>query len=191
MPRSSPYHRATARPFVAADCRGSTLLEVLIGMLLISFWLLGNAGLQAASLKLQKGAEYRLTAVTLAAELGERMEANLAGSLAGQYVLAETNSAPASQIDCSARVCNATELAAYDLSQWSQRASAVLRLKTLSVTDVTPPGALTTYRIAIAWEEPRGRRQYADAVGQSSGSTNNSTEVMSHLATKVLRNGSN
>lgn len=158
--------------------RGVAMIDVLVGMLVIAFWLLTNAGLQAASLKFQKGAEYRLTAITLATELGERMEANPRAAAAGDYTLPETRSAVSSNADCSRNACTPSTLAQADLAQWSARAAGALRLNAISVASV--PGDLTTYRITISWEEPRARQAYAGDPA--------STETMSYVTTKVIRN---
>jgi type IV pilus assembly protein PilV len=159
------------------------MIEVLIGMLLIALWMLSSAGLQVGALKFQKSAESRLTAIALASELGERMEANYAGARAGSYALAATDAATAAGADCTTTSCAPDALAAFDLAQWTTRAVSALKLTQVSIVDATPAGGVTTYTISISWDEQRGRQTYADAA-----SAPPKTETMSYVTTKVVRN---
>ncbi|MBK5964020.1 type IV pilus modification protein PilV [Thiocystis minor] len=56
--------------------RGFTLIEVLIAALVLSVGLLGLAGLQAVSLKLNQGSSLRTQATNLAYEITDAMRAN-------------------------------------------------------------------------------------------------------------------
>lgn len=163
---------------------GASMIEALVGMLLIAIWLLSNAGLQANSLKFQAGATSRFSAITLASELGERMEANAVGATGGSYTLAETAVAPTVEIDCTALACTPAQIAAYDLAQWTASLVAQIKqLKSVSVADVTPAAGPPTYTITIRWDEPRGRQSYESAPGASATS-----ETMSYTTTKAVRN---
>jgi len=151
-------------------------MKVLVSMLTVAMWLLANAGLQAGMFKLQKGAQFRTSAVMLATELGERMEANSAQARIGAYALAK-GAAASSAKDCTGAACSAAELAQYDLKQWQDRAKSTLLLEGVTVT-WDAAAAVPTYRIRIAWQEPRGRQTYASA---------GTTETMSYSSVKVLR----
>jgi type IV pilus assembly protein PilV len=163
--------------------RGMAMMEVLISMLLIAGWMLSNAGLQMGALKFQKSAESRLRAISLFTELAERMEANVRGARAGDYALAATSTATTSTSNCATSTCQPTQLATYDLAQWTARAASTVKITAMSVEDVTPAGGITTYRISLSWEEPRGRQRYASA-----GDGQAATEVMSYFTTKAVRN---
>jgi type IV pilus assembly protein PilV len=56
--------------------KGFTLLEVLIALLIVSFGMLGVAGLQLVTLKSNSSSQYRSLAVHYAQEIGERMRVN-------------------------------------------------------------------------------------------------------------------
>ena len=71
--------------------RGISLIEVLIALLLISIGLLGMASLQANSLKFNRSAYDRSVATQLAYDITDRMRANRAGALAGDYDLEMTD----------------------------------------------------------------------------------------------------
>ena len=136
--------------------RGLALLEVLISMLLIALWLASSAGMQAAMIRLQKGADLRQRGITLAGDLAERMQANPVAARAGNYVLAALP-APAASVDCLATPCTPDQLAAWDLAQWSGTLKSALVLDDVSVSLDNSAG-LATYTIRISWREPRSRQ---------------------------------
>lgn len=174
--KHSRHRQASGR----AAARGVAMIEALIGMLMIALWLLSSAGLQAGALKFQKGAQARLTAVALATELAERMEANASGARSGAYVVSITDTPTSAASDCAALACAPAALASYDLAQWSARLTQALILKEATVATVAG-AAITTYTITIAWDEQRGRQTYTDSSAK--------TERMSFTTTKVIRNG--
>jgi type IV pilus assembly protein PilV len=73
------------RNFGLGKQRGVTLIEVLVTLLLISVGLLGVAALQLTSLRANKDAYVRAQAVTLAADILDRMRANTAAFRSGKY----------------------------------------------------------------------------------------------------------
>ena len=163
---------------------GISMIEALVGMLLIALWLLSSAGLQVSSLKFQAGAASRYTAVALASELGERMEANAVGAVGTAYVLAPTDAVVSAQADCTAIACAPDLIASYDMAQWTARVVDELKqLKSMSVVASLSATGQKTYTISISWDEPRGRQTYA-----SGGSA--TSETMSYVTTKVLRDAS-
>jgi type IV pilus assembly protein PilV len=182
MPRRShtdqPRHALRARGRAA---RGVAMVEVLVSMLLISLWMLSSAGLQLGAIKIQKSADSRLTAVALVGELAERMEANNRGARTGDYLLATTSDATETSSNCAVAVCQPSDIAAYDLAQWTARAAASLKSAQFGVADATPTGGIRTYTITVSWQEPRGRQTYTD-----SASAPTATETMSYVTTKVI-----
>jgi type IV pilus assembly protein PilV len=142
------------------------MLEILITMLVIAMWLLSAAGLQASSLKFQKGAQARLTAIALATELSERMEANPLGARAGSYAVAITTTPTSSVNDCVSAACTPAAAANYDLAQWTTRLTQSLILQEATVATVVGAG-ITTYTITIGWDEPRGRQTYSNSTSQT------------------------
>lgn len=73
---------------------GFTLLEVLIALVVLSIGLLGLASMQANGLKQNHSAYLRSQAVTYAYDILERMRANHASAVAGNYSIAMTADAP-------------------------------------------------------------------------------------------------
>lgn len=64
---------------------GSSLIEVLIAILLLSIAVLGMALTQAMVLRRSQGSQQRTTAVLAGMSLGEAMRANRVASLRGEY----------------------------------------------------------------------------------------------------------
>jgi type IV pilus assembly protein PilV len=110
--------------------QGFSLLEVMIALLIVSVGLLGLAGLQALSLKNNVSASQRTIATQLAYDMADRMRANAASVLSGDYNYATysaTNSAGQTTAACLTTTgCSATQLAQEDLYEWNQQICAQL-----------------------------------------------------------------
>ncbi|MFZ4479303.1 MAG: type IV pilus modification protein PilV [Rhodoferax sp.] len=175
--------------------RGFSMIEVLVTLLIVSLALLGTAGLQAYSMRLNQGGQYRSLAVFLAADLAERMEANKPGATSGAYALDSTTGADflagatAVSSVCVSGACTAAALAGYDLSQWQNAVATSLPQSSWSVTQ-TVTGAQTSYTITIGWVD---RRTNTTMAGPDSGSafgskTATAGEKFSYTATRILFN---
>jgi type IV pilus assembly protein PilV len=68
--------------------RGTTLIETLVALLVLSIGLLGVAALQVNALQSNQMAHVRSQASVLAYDLADRMRANRAAALAGLYNVA-------------------------------------------------------------------------------------------------------
>ena len=68
--------------------RGFTLVEILVALVVLSIGLLGVAALQLMSLRSNHGSAMRSQATFLAYEIIDRMRANRAAALAGNYNIA-------------------------------------------------------------------------------------------------------
>ncbi|MDH4451319.1 MAG: type IV pilus modification protein PilV [Rhodoferax sp.] len=95
------------------DHRGFSLIEVLVAIIILSFGLLGMVGLQAASLKANREAQYQSTAVRMARELGELIRGNKVVAVArttadNPYLIAfsATSKLPTASVNCIARTTN-------------------------------------------------------------------------------------
>ncbi len=130
--------------------RGFSMIEVLVTLLIISLALLGTAGLQAYSMRLSQGGQFRTQAVFYAADLAERMEANRRGAVAGDYVVANSSAAVAQSTACVDAACAAQALATFDLAQWQNAIAAALPQSSWTVAQ-TVAGNPTTYTITISW----------------------------------------
>lgn len=126
----SPAHRSA---------RGTTLMEVLVAMLLLSVGMLGMVALKTASLKYTGQSNARAAASIYVTEILDRMRANPVRAVAGQYNLALATAAPATP----------TTVAHVDLVQWRQRIAEGLPSGTGSVA-VAPNSNVT---VVVQWSE--------------------------------------
>lgn len=132
-----------------AACSGSSLIEVLVALVVISIALLGGVGMQLRALQLAKSSEFRNQAVLLAGDLAERMEASR-------------------QASCDT-VCTAAELAALDFDQWQNLVKGQLPQGLGSVRQ-TVHGNPGTYEISIEWADSRGDQSFGIASNEVTAS---------------------
>ncbi len=159
---------------------GFSMIEVLISLVLIAVAMFGHAGLQLNAMKFAKSGASRMQAAFLSNELAERMEANKAGSVGGNYVVANVTSTPStSATDCATTACNASALAAYDLAEWTARVAATLPAASWQITNPAA-GNPSTYRIVVNWEDRRAN------TATTTYATAGTSETLSLTSTKVV-----
>ena len=117
---------------------GTTLVEVLVTLVVISVGLLGIAGLQLVSLRNNKDATIRTQASVLAADITDRMRANRTAALNDQYNL---------EIDASPGT--GTSIPEDDLTAWRTALAQQLPNGTGSVDRTTG----NVFTITIQWRE--------------------------------------
>jgi type IV pilus modification protein PilV len=154
--------------------QGFSMIEIMVTIAIIATSLLGTAGLQAYAMRVNQGAQLRTQAVFLASDIVERIEANKIGATSGTgYTLDETGSAPAIVNTCFSATCSASNLASYDLNQWSNSISTLLPQATDweictdndydsacdSAASVANP---TNYLIRIDWTDRRYDKNNTD-----------------------------
>jgi type IV pilus assembly protein PilV len=166
--------------------RGSSLLEVLISVLLMSFGMLALAGMQAYSVAAQKNAANRAIAAALANELAEVIRLNPTGLSGGNYDVAMmTTGNPPALAPCAFPNCNTpAKLAAADLTTFQSRVRALLPL---GGVEITRPGASATQaNIWILWEEAsvmNNTRQVSGVDQSAELSSDNCSATAKALAT--------
>ncbi|MDT3718949.1 type IV pilus modification protein PilV [Pseudomonas oryzihabitans] len=133
---------------------GATLIEVLVAMVILAIGLLGLAGLQTVSVQSNHGAYYRSQATILANDMAERMRANRAAALAGNYTI---SSFP----DSSSSNALSSDSVQRDRAQW---------LNTLATTLPQGTGTIVTdgniVTISIRWEDARARIKSANETAE-------------------------
>ena len=137
--------------------QGSSLIEILVTVVIVSIGLLGLAILQANSLRFNQDAYFRSVATAQAESMADRMRANPTGVAAGNY---NAVSAIGSGANCSAS-CTAANIALQDIFEWNTQNAAVLPsgLGTVTVNN----GMFT---ITVRWET-RQARSNATACGST------------------------
>lgn len=140
-----PCHQSVGSLRRIEHIRGASLIEVLISIVIAAIALLALAGVNAASVRYAKMAQYRATAAQLANDIGERMRANkgvpakaavvgppaVAAVVATGYFVAgnysyvtdfsgQATAATMPSTLCNTAISNCTpdQIAAVDMAQW-------------------------------------------------------------------------
>lgn len=138
-------------------------MEVLVSLLVLSFGMLGMAGVQGVSLRGNQAAYYRTMATSLSVDVIERMRANLAAVDAGHYdgiTGAETASC------FTTAGCTGAQMAAQDVLDWQALVTATLPLGASAVCLDSSPndgtaeanacdGVGSVYAVKLWWDEDR------------------------------------
>ena len=130
-------------------CRGFSLLEALIGFMILSIDMLGIASLQAISLKAGKTSVYNSVALMKVDELFESMRAN-------PTALASYAGGGVNHSCTTTNVCTDTEMAADDLYWWSQNIKAGMPGDVATSVTYTAPVAgskIATMEVKLTWTE--------------------------------------
>ena len=173
--------QAAARPRQG----GFTLLEILVSLLLIAIGVLGTAGLQALSLKINQGGQLRSQAVVLGLDFIERIEANNKATIAGLYAPATyPTSFPT---DCNTNFCSVNDLATFDLVKFKTRVQQMLPGSNVTVS--WSGAGPYTYTVQITWVERISKGQ-GTTIDTSAGivTGGGSTETFSYSITRMYQN---
>lgn len=110
-------------PMSRRSQHGASLLEVLITILIMSFGLLGIAGLTVSSLQSAKLAQFQSTALQLANDYSERIRGNISGAKDGAYNMTDAYDGVTTDVTvpgcATAGACTAAELASIDQAEWT------------------------------------------------------------------------
>lgn len=168
---------------------GTSLIEVLVALLVLSLGALSVVGLQAVSKRNGLEARQAMLASTYANDLIERIRSNNTQVAKQAYLAGAANgigsgrqgSQPAPNCSSSANSCTAAELAAYDLWEWERLVDGALEtvvsggavtttgglaFATACLTADPPGGVPAEYSLVIAW---RGAAELPDDATVSCG----------------------
>jgi type IV pilus assembly protein PilV len=140
---------------------GFALLEVLIAVLVMSFGMLGIAGLLFATNRSNTSSILKQQAVQSAANIIDRMRANRDAALTGSYDVgdlaagvAPTLPAPPAVVCSSATPCaGQAQLAAYDTWYWLTQDLTRLPLGSGAVATSPATGGGTQVQVTVQWDD--------------------------------------
>jgi type IV pilus assembly protein PilV len=149
--------------------RGFTLIEVLVSLVVLSIGLLGMAKLVLVSSHANDSAYLRSQATALAYEILDKMRANPAGAIAGNYNTA-INALPAAPTSCLgiAANCSTTQTALWDVYSWKQHLTTAvlygaLPSGTASVVTAAAAGGTVTATITVQWDDAAAQSAFGVA----------------------------
>jgi len=129
---------------------GFTMLEVLVAIVVLSFGLLGLAGLQADGLRNNTSAYMRSQATLMAYDMMDRMRANLQGVENGDYdnLLDAVPTDP----NCISNGCSVVQMSQHDAYEWSQKLAELLPS---GQGRVAGTGSGSVFTITVMWDDNR------------------------------------
>lgn len=133
--------------------QGFTLLEVLVAVAILAIGLLGLAGLQASSLRLNNSAYQRSQATNLAYSIIDQMRTNRTAALAGEYDNVNFESSPACTTNFSAPSGNT---ASQDIATWRNTLACALPSGTGRITRDVVTG-VHIFTITAQWADNHGQ----------------------------------
>lgn len=158
---TTPTYRCH-RPFLSRREAGSSLIEVLVAILLVSVGLLGIAGLSGATFGYNKVSQLRLTGQALVNDYSDRARVNIYGFDLNDYDIALADSLPADitpDPDLDTKVEANALKAAQDVAQFDRRAFMTSVAKRLpqgkAVVMSSPSAAARDMDIWLLWQEPQ------------------------------------
>ena len=136
--------------------RGFSLLEALLGFMILSIGMLGIASLQAISLKSGKTSVYGSVAMMKVDELIESMRANPSTAALAAYAAAGSGAGTNNGCTNATAVCGGAALAQEDIFWWKKNLVAGLpSTATTTVTYTAPsaPSRMATVQVDVSWDE--------------------------------------
>lgn len=135
---------------IAKSQHGVGLIEVLIALLVLSFGMLGMAGLQVWSLRYNQSAMQRGMAVVETHSIADAMRADRASALRGDFDIAADSQAP-----------SGNTFVQRSLRAWRESLEGALGAGATGEVDCN--GAVCTIR--VRWDDSRGTNTSPDADG--------------------------
>lgn len=152
--------------------RGITMVESMVALIVLGTGMLGIASLYVASLKAERNALTRTTAVNLVNDMLDRIRANALGR--GAYDLGAYGADGPGEHGCVANTddtknCSSAQLAEDDLNRWLQSIKDPKNgLPGAPVADVNYTAGATgksdTYVVSVQWQEAGEEKPFTYAV---------------------------
>jgi type IV pilus assembly protein PilV len=131
--------------------RGFTLVEALVALVVLSIGMLGIAALHVEGLRSGRTALTRTSAVTLAADMADRIRANRQGK--AEYEAVVTSADTNAKCKPAGAGCTSAELARHDKAAWLGAIGNALPGGTGTIDCADPAAVPATYTITITWSE--------------------------------------
>ena len=138
-------------------CKGTSLIEVMVTVVILAISLVGIAALQVFGVRYNHSAYLRSQSTMLAYDILDRMRANRAqAATTNVYLMNFGDSISAPATDCSnvGQSCSPFEVAQYDLSEWAAAVAAVLPDGEAQIQVQDLPDR-RVYTVSLKWRDRR------------------------------------
>jgi type IV pilus assembly protein PilV len=131
------------------------MVEALVALVVLSVGMLGIAGLYVSSLRAERTAQLRTTAVQLVNDMIDRIRAN-AQARAGYDLSTATPAIKGCLASSAPSPCTSEDLAAEDLKVWTDATENFLPGGKADIVYTPAPatGQPDTYEVSVEWVEP-------------------------------------
>ena len=163
--------------------RGFTLLEVLIAFIVLTIGLLGTVALQAKAKQASYDSVQRAAALALANDIIQRVRTNDSPTVATDYDVTFGSTTTSSAAACLNVSCNASQMAAYDVSQWVSATKARERTGALSdafvcINPTDNADGTVSLQVIVSWQGRQKISQSSENKAITCGSGDNRRMVV-------------
>ncbi|MGS2723767.1 type IV pilus modification protein PilV [Porticoccus sp. GXU_MW_L64] len=147
------------RSLTLQQCRGATMIEALIALIVLAIGLLGVLGMQAEGSKANQRGMFATQAAFLAQSMADRIRINDApvaatGTSSGRYDGTDTGGNPTSPAysggtDCASSACGSPALLVFDQSQWERELETQIPS---GQGAIAWDNATQTYTVSVIWQ---------------------------------------
>ncbi|MGK0442652.1 MAG: type IV pilus assembly protein PilV [Pseudohongiellaceae bacterium] len=138
---------------------GTSLVEIIVAVLILAVGLLGLAATHINGIKISQETALRFQANVLAADMIERMRANMGtANTAVLYNMADSSVYVPGAQDCEALPCELNDLASWDKAQWKAAIDGSMPSGIGSVAAVVAAGT-KTYTVTVSYLGATGNRE--------------------------------
>ena len=146
------------KPFLSKRrCKGTSLIEVMVTVVILAVSLIGIAGLQIFGVRYNHSAYLRSQSTILAYDILDRMRANYTlAATTNAYLLNFGDFVPAAGTDCSnvSQDCTPLQIAQYDMSRWTTLVAGVMPDGEAQIQIQDLPDR-RIYTISLQWRDRR------------------------------------
>lgn len=138
-------------------CKGTSLIEVMVTVVILAVSLIGIAGLQIFGVRYNHSAYLRSQSTILAYDILDRMRANRTlAATTNAYLLNFGDFVPGAGTDCSdsTQTCTPLQIAQYDMAQWTNAVTGVMPDGEAQIQVQDLPDR-RVYTISLKWRDRR------------------------------------
>jgi len=130
-----------------------SLIEAMVTLAIVSFGLLGVAGLLLNGIRVNNVSNMRTVAALQVNDMADRVRANYKGLKAGAYNALDTSGSTCESGGAAPAICSEIQQAHSDMNKWNLQNAALLPSGFGSISVV--PGLSELFEITVSWDETK------------------------------------